>query len=97
MVGAGLAGLVAGHALRRRGISVTVLEAERSAGGKIRTTRDQGYLFENGPQAFLDAPESALRRAIAWAALEDEVVEPLPGAAKRFVFRRGRLHAPAGE
>ena len=51
VVGGGLAGLVAGYDLLRRGVDVQVVEAAPHPGGKMRTTRREGYVFEWGPQS----------------------------------------------
>jgi len=93
VVGGGLAGLVAAHALRRRGVAVTVLEADDAPGGKMRTIREGGYLLEWGPQAFLYDPDSAFVRAVEWAGLTDALTLALPGAKKRFLLRKGKLRA----
>lgn len=48
IVGAGIAGLAAGQALRKSGATVTVLEAGDYAGGRIRTDMSLGAPFEYG-------------------------------------------------
>jgi oxygen-dependent protoporphyrinogen oxidase len=54
VVGAGIAGLAAAWELQRSGgIDVTVLEAERRAGGVIVTERPDGFIVEGGPDGFL--------------------------------------------
>ncbi len=89
VVGAGITGLVAAFELRRVGIDVTVYEASPHAGGNIRTTKDDGFLAEHGPNSFVtSAPVEAL---LAKLDLLDEVVEANPSANKRYVVRNGRL------
>lgn len=54
VIGAGIAGLAAAWELQRSGgIDVTVLEAERRAGGVILTERADGFIVEGGPDGFL--------------------------------------------
>jgi len=54
VIGAGMAGLCAAYELRRAGCSVTVLEARRQAGGRVRTRRDfpEGLYIEEGATRF---------------------------------------------
>src|SRR2546425_13182159 len=54
VVGAGIAGLTAAWELQRSGgVDVTVLEAERRAGGVIVTEQVEGFIVEGGPDGFL--------------------------------------------
>lgn len=48
VIGAGIAGLAAGQALRKSGATVIVLEAGDYVGGRIRTDRSMGAPFEHG-------------------------------------------------
>jgi protoporphyrinogen/coproporphyrinogen III oxidase len=50
VVGAGVAGLAAAHALRRAGRSVRVLEAADAVGGRMRTLRTGGFLVDTGAE-----------------------------------------------
>jgi protoporphyrinogen/coproporphyrinogen III oxidase len=92
VVGGGIAGLVAGFDLARRGIDVTVLEATPHAGGKMGTTRREGYTFEWGPQSLRAAPDEPLMRLFDDLDLRGELVDPTPAARRRFVLRRDQLH-----
>ena len=49
--GAGLTGLATAWHLRKSGADVTMLEAEDTVGGVIRSTRRDGYLVEQGPNS----------------------------------------------
>ncbi|MEW6129550.1 MAG: NAD(P)/FAD-dependent oxidoreductase [Acidobacteriota bacterium] len=57
ILGGGLAGLAAAYELKKAGHTVTVLEARKQPGGRVRTLRDfdDGLYAEAGPVAF---PES---------------------------------------
>lgn len=48
IAGAGMAGLAAANRLKQQGFTVTILEAQDKAGGRIRTTRNGGILFDEG-------------------------------------------------
>ncbi|HEV2063801.1 MAG TPA: protoporphyrinogen oxidase [Thermoanaerobaculia bacterium] len=57
VVGAGLSGLVRGHALAARGEDVLVLEAGPRPGGVVWTDSIDGYIVERGPNTVRPAPE----------------------------------------
>lgn len=54
VLGGGLAGLAAGYELKRAGHNVTVLEARKAPGGRVRTLRNfsDGLYAEAGPTSF---------------------------------------------
>jgi monoamine oxidase len=54
ILGGGLAGLAAGYELKRAGHKVTILEARKQPGGRVRTIRDfaDGQYAEAGPISF---------------------------------------------
>ena len=91
VVGAGITGLVAAYALRRRGVNVTLYEASGHTGGAIRTSRTDGFLAEHGPNSFVtSAPVEALLTQLD---LQDDVVEANPSANRRYIVRDGTLRA----
>lgn len=53
VLGAGPAGLAAGHALARRGDGAVILEKDAVVGGLSRTVEHAGYLFDVGGHRFL--------------------------------------------
>ena len=97
VLGAGLAGLTLAHALRReasragRPLDLEIFEAGARAGGRIRTTEDDGFRIEWAADAFQtgSGPALALLRDLG---LEEERVPASPQAARRYVFARGALH-----
>ena len=90
VVGAGIAGLAAAHALSRRapGCRITVLEGSPAVGGKLRTSELAGIAVDEGAESFLlRVPEgAALTDAVG---LGPDLVSPAVGAAA--VWTRGRL------
>ncbi|XP_048558064.1 protoporphyrinogen oxidase, mitochondrial [Triticum urartu] len=90
VVGAGVSGLVAAYRLRKSGVRVTVFEAEDRAGGKIRTSSDGGFLWDEGANTMT---ESALEasRLIDDLGLEDRLQYP-NSQHKRYTVKDG---APA--
>ncbi len=49
VLGAGISGLTAAHALASAGHQVVVLDRRPVAGGRIYTERRDGFLVEHGP------------------------------------------------
>lgn len=98
VVGGGVSGLATAFQLRdlggrvSGGVQVTVLEGSPEPGGNIRTRREEGgFVIERGPNGYLDnapATEALVRRL----GLEDQVLKADSAAAKRYLFRGGRLH-----
>jgi len=59
VIGAGLSGLTATRALAKAGLSVKVLEANSSLGGRVRTDLIDGFRLDNGFQLFNPAYPAA--------------------------------------
>ncbi|MEP6471792.1 MAG: protoporphyrinogen oxidase [Acidobacteriota bacterium] len=93
VVGAGLSGLVAAHALAARGEDVLLLEESPRPGGVVRTEERDGWLLELGPNTVRPTPE-------LWSLVESLGLEPEAMLADprlpRFVDFGGRLHALPG-
>ena len=53
ILGAGLAGLSAGHVLTRAGLPLAVIEANKSVGGLAQTIEHEGFRFDLGGHRFL--------------------------------------------
>lgn len=96
IVGGGITGLAAAHALaldrraRDLGIRCTLIEQEPRLGGKLLTERINGCLVEAGPDSFLATKPWAanLCRALG---LGDRLIGTLPGQPVYVAFR-GKLH-----
>lgn len=94
VIGGGLSGLAAARAVldQTQGspVGLTVLERDPGFGGKIRSSRDQGFLCEEGPNGFLDNKPSTLALADRLG-VRDRLLKSNDGARKRFVFVDGEL------
>jgi oxygen-dependent protoporphyrinogen oxidase len=86
VIGGGIAGLAAAHALR--GFDVTVLEGSDRLGGKLRTSPVAGIDVDEGAESFLARVPEALGLARA-VGCGDALVNPATSAAS--VWSRGRL------
>jgi oxygen-dependent protoporphyrinogen oxidase len=91
VLGRGISGLAAAHFLGRAGHEVVSIDPSAEAGGMIHSERIDGFLCETGPQALLDGPDET-RALVAQAGLAARLVGALPGARRRFIHARGRLH-----
>ena len=90
VVGGGISGLGAAHALARAGADVVVVEAGDQVGGNLRSWRDEeGFLLEGGPNT-LSVTDGELEAHLRSEGLEDEMVFPGSTATKRYVVFRGR-------
>lgn len=66
IIGAGIAGLFAGHALRAAGHDVTLLDKGLAPGGRVASRTIDGRTFDHGAQ-FLTAKSDAFQRYVdAW-------------------------------
>ena len=99
IIGAGISGLSAAHWIREAGHDVTVFEQLERAGGVIQTIRGDGYLFEAGPNSFLDNAPDTLDLC-ASLGLNNELEKQPLRENTRFIFVNGRLQevplGPAG-
>ena len=77
VVGAGLAGLTAARVLKRAGVEVRVLEAERNVGGRVRSRVIEGFTVDRGFQVLFTAYPAA-KRQLDFGRLE---LQPIPPGA----------------
>lgn len=94
--GAGISGLAAAHRLLQLGHNVQIAEKSGRAGGSIETVTDGGYLFEKGPNSFLDNAPGTLELCRELR-LENRLLRQSLRENKRFIYLNGKLHnVPAG-
>jgi len=102
IVGGGIGGLTMALHLKDRaseltgGLEVSVMEGSDRPGGNIQTDRAEGFTIEKGPNGYLDnfpTTPSLVRRL----GLEDQLQKADESAAKRYLYRGGKLHLlPSG-
>ncbi|MEE2644134.1 MAG: protoporphyrinogen oxidase [Myxococcota bacterium] len=90
VVGGGLSGLSVAYRLQQRGAHVRLFESSERLGGKIRSERRGGYLFEHGPNGFLSSREGILRLSMELG-LEAELSPARSEAKRRYLFNEGAL------
>ncbi len=88
VVGGGLAGLLTGAELKRRGAEVLVLEAADRPGGVAATIERDGYLFEPAAGTLLlpNPPLDVILEAVGAASVPTRT-----SAGRRYVYTRERL------
>jgi oxygen-dependent protoporphyrinogen oxidase len=87
VIGAGMAGLAAAHALQAEGAAVTVLEREPRVGGRILTETVDGFTVDGGAQFLTNFYDRTLG-LIREVGLQDDLVR-MPMSVG--LLRRGRL------
>lgn len=92
VIGAGVSGLAAAQVAHQSGARTLVLESAARVGGVLRSTRQDGYLYETGASEML-VKNAAMQEALRETGLEGEILEADPRAKNRFLIRGGRLHA----
>jgi protoporphyrinogen/coproporphyrinogen III oxidase len=99
IVGGGIAGLAIASELSASAADLVVVEGSQRPGGNIRSTREEGFLYEWGPTGFLDNVPETLVLA-ARAGIAPRLTRANEAAERRFVIRGGRLrelpHGPLG-
>lgn len=97
IVGGGISGLATAYFLREKTraagieVGITLLEKERTAGGKIRSIREDGYTCEWGPNGFLDNKPQTLDLCRSLK-VDGSLMRSNDNARKRFIFSGGVLN-----
>lgn len=90
VIGGGISGLAAAHALRKAGRNAVVLEASSNFGGVVGSVRQSQYLIDRGPQSMLLSP--ALLELCRDLGIEGRLIEGKAEGAKRYIYRHGTLN-----
>ncbi len=91
VIGGGISGLTAAWWMRSAGMDVMVLEQDTRAGGTMRTTREDGWLIETGPNSTLETTP-LLGRMFEDLGIAGKRLYADPSADKRYILRGGKLH-----
>ncbi|MBF9069251.1 protoporphyrinogen/coproporphyrinogen oxidase [Streptacidiphilus fuscans] len=94
VVGAGVGGLTAAYRLQQAGRSVQVFEAAPRVGGRMASSRVDGYLIDEGAETIADRGYAATWRLIRELAVPREDLAPI--RAGFALWRDGRAHARMG-
>ncbi len=97
VIGGGITGLTACYRLivesQKRGIplNVKLLEASHRVGGVISTSKQDGFIIEHGPDAFISTKPWA-QSLSQELGIADKLIGTNPKERRSFVLRKGRLH-----
>jgi oxygen-dependent protoporphyrinogen oxidase len=97
VLGGGISGLVAAYELVKRGhpIEVTVLEAAKVLGGKVRTETIDGQVVETGPDSFLTTKPEMLE-LVRELGLESDLIGTGPDGGVGILLGGRLVPMPAG-
>lgn len=90
VIGGGISGLSAAYRLMKAGVDVVLFEKNERAGGAIRTGKEDGYLFEYGPNSTMNSNDE-IDSLCKDLGLEDERIFGSEHSKKRYVGRGGKL------
>lgn len=93
IVGGGIAGLATAYHLHERGrgtVDYTLIESAPTFGGKIVSTRENGFVVEGGPDSFLTTKPAALELCRALG-LGDQLIGTNDTGRQVFVWSHGKL------
>ena len=93
IIGGGISGLTLAFRLKQylADVDIQILESEKSIGGKIASFRDQGFIYESGPNGFLDSNPSTLNLSKELGLSEQLAPANDAAAKKRFLLMGGKL------
>ena len=97
VVGGGISGLATAFRIQQRfsarqePLEIVLLEAQGRLGGKIQSEQRDGYLFEWGPNGFLDGKPDTLDLCRDLE-IHGELLASTEAARKRYVLSGGKLH-----
>src|SRR5258708_7616725 len=97
VVGGGVTGLAAAHAMHRErpDVELHLFEARERLGGNIATERLEGFLIDTGPDSFLRTKPEAVELCRKLG-LAGELVPTREAARHVFVAHHGRLELMPG-
>jgi len=96
IIGGGAAGLAAAFALKRaakagEAVDWVLLEKSSRLGGKILTTREDGFVVDGGPDCFL-AEKPWVGQMAARLGIENQLLPSDEEKKGTYIFSRGKLH-----
>ncbi len=86
IIGGGITGLVAAFYLQKKGVDITIFEANEMLGGAIRTYRRDGYLAEAGPNTIVESSPD-VSELVEELGLTSRRIYANTMANKRFIVR----------
>ncbi len=91
VIGAGISGLTTAYLLNKKGFDVVVLEKKEEAGGSMESVREEGYLFDRGPNSALETTP-LIAKLVEELNLKDQLLYASKEANKRYILRNNNLY-----
>ena len=91
MLGAGISGLTTAYLLHKKGFDVVVLEKKKEAGGSMESVRENGCLFDRGPNSALETTP-LIAQLVDELNLKDQLLYASKEANKRYILRNNNLY-----
>ncbi|MDR0587991.1 MAG: protoporphyrinogen oxidase [Burkholderiales bacterium] len=91
VIGAGLSGLTLAYRLQKAGLTVSVWEKENRTGGAVGSGRQDGILWESGPNSGMDT-SPAIGDLLADLKITELRVNANKIADRRFIVKNKQLH-----
>lgn len=91
IIGAGLTGLTTALQLKKKGLSVVLLEEKERVGGQIQTFREDGFLYESGPNTGSGASQEVIE-LFEELAPDCEIEFARKEAEKRLIWKNEKFH-----
>ena len=91
MLGAGISGLTTAYLLHKKGFDVVVLEKKKEAGGSMESVRENGCLFDRGPNSALETTP-LIAQLVEELNLKDQLLYASKEANKRYILRNNNLY-----
>ncbi len=93
IIGAGISGLTLAYRLKQylAEVQIEILESEKTVGGKISSQKDQGFIYEAGPNGFLDSNPSTFNLSKELGLTSRFIGANESSSKNRFLFLGGKL------
>ena len=97
IIGAGFSGLATANLLKKEmDAEITIFEATDRIGGLIHTTKQDGYVMEWGPEAFMTQKVS-VKKFVEQTDLKDKLVPATRQVKRQYVVNKGKIkRVPSG-
>jgi len=91
VLGAGISGLTTAYLLYKKGADVVVLEKKKEVGGSMESVRENGCLFDRGPNSALETTP-LIAQLVEELNLKDQLLYASKEANKRYILRNNNLY-----
>ena len=90
VLGAGISGLTQAYLLNKEGYDVTVIEKKIAAGGSMESVKENGYLFDRGPNSGLETTP-LIGQLVEELNLQDQLIYANKAGNKRYILKNNDL------